>query len=459
MKLGVIILAAGLGTRMKTSTPKVLHRILGKPMLSYIIETAQKLKPVRIVVVTHPMQHQVHDLIAHHGAIKSVQRKMLGTADAVKTGLKKIGRSCGTVLVVNGDTPLIQAGTLKSFIGKFSRSRAEVSVLSFHAENPFSYGRIIRDQSGRSLCIVEQNDLDENQHSIKEVNSGVYAFKRSAEKYINRISINKRKSEYYLTDIVAFASRDESNCKVFQLGDESEFYGVNTLKDLLTAEKLMQKRIVEKFMLRGVRFLDEISVIIHSDVRIDRDTVISPNVSLREGTRIGKGCIIHHGASIKKSILGANVTVLEGSVINSSTIGGGSVIGPYAHLRPGSKIGKFVKIGNFVEIKNSFIADHSKASHLSYIGDATVGKNVNIGAGTITCNYDGRNKYHTFIEDGVFVGSDSQLIAPVRIGKNAFIAAGSTITKNVLPESLAISRTDQQEIADWAKSKRKRRKK
>lgn len=459
MRLGVIILAAGLGTRMKTTTPKVLHPILGKPMLSYVIETAERLKPLRIVVVTHPVQHEVHDLIAKHGAVKSVQKKMLGTADAVKTGLQNIGSSCDTVLVLNGDTPLIQTGTLKNFIGKFRKARAEVSVLSFHTEDPFSYGRIIRDHSGRSLGIVEQNDLDENQHFIKEVNSGVYAFIRTAGKYLSKISINKKKKEYYLTDVVALVNKDGGKCSIFPLGNEAEFYGVNTLKDLLTVERIMQKRIVEQFMLNGVRFLDENSVVIHSDVSIDSDTVISPNVSVGEGARIGRGCIIHQGASIKKSILGKNVTVLEGSVINSSTIGTGSVIGPYAHLRPDSKIGKFVKIGNFVEIKNTIIADHSKASHLSYIGDATVGKNVNIGAGTITCNYDGRNKYHTFIEDGVFIGSDSQLIAPVRIGKNAFVAAGSTITKNVLPESLAISRIGQQEIAGWAKSKGKRRKK
>ncbi|MGE5893474.1 MAG: bifunctional UDP-N-acetylglucosamine diphosphorylase/glucosamine-1-phosphate N-acetyltransferase GlmU [bacterium] len=458
MKKAVVILAAGLGTRLKSKKPKVLHTLLGKPMIAHVLDSVAKLRPDKIVVVVHPHHEDVHKVVKHYHARLAIQNRMSGTADAVKTALEHLKKFRGVILVLNGDSPLLSPVTLRQLLSKHQRTRSEISVLSFTAAEPYSYGRIIRDSSGKALRIVEENDLSDAEKNIREVNSGVYAFNDNVGKLVGRIQLNRKKKEYYITDLLEIARLTNHACSVFDIGNEAECHGVNTMFDLIKAETIMQKHIIERFMNAGVRFYDPGSVVVHPDTKIGPDCVIYPNVCFEGKTVIGEGALIFQGVRVIDSKIGRRVVILDHSLLEISEIGDDSVVGPCAHLRPHTKLGKSVKIGNFVEIKNASLSDRTKASHLSYIGDATIGADVNIGAGTITCNYDGFRKHHTRIRNGVFVGSDTQLVAPVEIGKNAFIAAGSTITSNVTPFALAMSRTRQREIAGWVKKQKRKRK-
>lgn len=457
MRTAVVLLAAGLGTRMKSVTPKVLHGILGKPMILRIIESLRKLRPERVLAVVNPSHPAVRELLSAQGVETALQRRIAGTAGAVRAGLPVLSGFDGTVLVLNGDTPLVSPETLRKFLRRHERTSSDLSVLSFTASNPFSYGRIFRDDSGRALRIVEEKDLDRSQKALDEVNAGVYALGSRAAALVDRIRMNPKKREYYLTDVLELAVRRGLRCEVFRIGSETEFQGVNTMADLAKVESILRDEVISRLMGSGVRFFDPGSVIVHPEARIGRDTVVYPNVCIEGRTAVGQGAIISPGVRIVDSLLGKGVAVLDNTLIENSRIGDHSVIGPCAHLRPHSIVGRGVKIGNFVEIKKSTLSDGVKASHLSYIGDASVGRDVNIGAGTITCNYDGAHKHRTVLGDGVFVGSDTQFVAPVEIGRNAYIAAGSTITRDVAPFSLALSRTDQVEISGWVK-KRKRKK-
>lgn len=458
MKFSVVILAAGLGTRMKSSTPKVLHHVLGKPMISHIVDAVKRIRPSKIITVIHPSQTGVALWLSSLGIETTVQPKPLGTADALKAALSKLKGYHGTVMVVNGDTPLLRSGTLKRFLSSHRKLHADVSVLSFHTNEPFAYGRIVRDVSGNACKIVEERDLARDQKEIKEVNSGIYALNRKALSLLIKIRKNVNKGEYYLTDIVEMSCNTGLKTVVIKEGREEEFYGVNTMADLLNVQRVLQDKIISNLMKNGVRIYDPGSVIIHGDVKIAKDTIIYPNVYLEGNSKIGKNSTILPGVRIVNSKIGKNVSILDNSIIEESIIGDNSIVGPFARSRPKSVLGKGVKIGNFVEVKNSRISDGTKANHLSYIGDSIIGKNVNIGAGTITCNYDGMNKNRTIIEDEVFIGSDSQLIAPVRIGKGAYIAAGSTITENVRANSLAISRVKQVEYQGWAEKRKVKKK-
>jgi bifunctional UDP-N-acetylglucosamine pyrophosphorylase/glucosamine-1-phosphate N-acetyltransferase len=459
MKIAVVVLAAGLGTRMKSDVPKVLHTVLGRPMISYVIDAARGIKPSRIIAVINPLHQEVVEYMSSLGVDTAFQGRPLGTADALKSALSKLKGFKDTVIVVNGDTPLLHTGTIKKFISKHERSGADISVLSFKTDTPFSYGRIIRELSGNSWKIVEERDLSGDQRQINEVNSGIYVLNGKALGLLKRVKKNPQKGEYYLTDIVEIGCNAGLKADVISVGREEEFFGVNTMADLLNVQWVLQDKIMSDFMKKGVRFYNPESVIIHDSVKIASDTIIYPNVCLEGKTEIGKGSKIFPGARIVDSTIGRNVSVLDNSVIEESKIGDHSTVGPFARFRPNSVLGKRVKVGNFVEVKNSTLSDGTKANHLSYIGDAIVGKNVNIGAGTITCNYDGVRKHKTVIEDGVFIGSDSQLIAPVRIGKGAYIAAGSTITDDIQAKSLAISRIKQVEYKGWTERKRKGQKK
>ena len=456
MRLAVVILAAGMGTRMKSSRPKVLHEILGRPMMEYIVGAARKLKPARIIAVANPRHTGVHGLAAAMGIEWTSQDRPLGTADAVKAAFRELSGFSGSVLVLNGDTPLITAATLKKFVRAHVSAGHRLSVLSFRASDPFSYGRIVRDGGGVPFAIVEERDLSAAMKDITEVNSGVYLIDSALAGLLDRIKRNPRKGEYYLTDLFSLAVKGKVACGVLEMGDEDEFHGVNSMKDLSRVQAIMQRRITDALMAKGVMFYDPGAVIIHPDVRIGAETVIYPSVCLEGGTVIGRGARIHSGTRIVDSRIGDNVTILDNTLIEGSRIKEDSVIGPHARVRPVTLIGKGVKVGNFVEVKNSRIGDGTKASHLSYIGDAVIGRNVNIGAGTITCNFDGLKKHRTVIGDDVFVGSDSQLIAPVRIGKGAFIAAGSTITDNVPAGALGIGRAAQKIHRQWALKRMKR---
>jgi bifunctional UDP-N-acetylglucosamine pyrophosphorylase/glucosamine-1-phosphate N-acetyltransferase len=451
MMLAGVVLAAGLGTRMKSSLPKVLHRLHGVPMLRYVLNTVRGLHPKKIVIVAGENVRDIIRSLDVTSDIAFAQQKIpKGTGDALSKAVPALKGFKGTVLVVNGDTPLITGSTLKNFLSLHKRKKNEVSVLSFESGDPGSYGRIVRDNKGRAAFIVEQRDATETQKTIREVNSGVYAIEPGAFPLLKEIKPNKSKGEYYLTDIVGIARDRGLRLDAFCAGFEDEFMGVNTIEELENAVRVMKKRIMKKLSDRGVHLIEKRSVFISSDTEIGADTKVYPNVHLEGKTSIGKRCTIYPNVRILDSIIEDGAVIKDSTLIEESIVKRNASVGPFAHIRPGSVIGEKAKIGNFVEVKKSVIGPGTKASHLSYLGDALIGKDVNIGAGTITCNYDGHKKHITTIEDGVFVGSDTQFIAPVKIGKGAFVGAGSTITADVPSHALALSRVKQRNIEGWA---------
>ncbi|MFA4918415.1 MAG: bifunctional UDP-N-acetylglucosamine diphosphorylase/glucosamine-1-phosphate N-acetyltransferase GlmU [Thermodesulfovibrionales bacterium] len=451
MKLACVVLAAGLGTRMKSSLPKVLHRLHGVPMLRYVLNALRTLHPQKIVIVAGKNIQDIKESLNDTAKIAFARQiEAKGTGDALLKAVPSLKGFKGAVLVVNGDTPLITGSTLKNFLSLHKRKRNEVSVLSFESRDPGSYGRIIRDNKGRAAFIVEQRDATETQKTIREVNSGVYAIESGALPLLKEIKPNKSKGEYYLTDIVGIARDKGLRLDAFCAGFEDEFMGVNTIEEFENAGRIMKRRIIKKFSDRGVHFIEKDSIFISSDTEIGADTNVYPNVHLEGKTSIGKRCTIYPNVRILDSIIEDGAVIKDSTLIEEAIVKRNASVGPFAHIRPGSVIGEKAKIGNFVEVKKSVIGPGTKASHLSYLGDALIGKDVNIGAGTITCNYDGHKKHITTIEDGVFVGSDTQFIAPVKIGKGAFVGAGSTITVDVPSHALALSRVKQRNIEGWA---------
>jgi bifunctional UDP-N-acetylglucosamine pyrophosphorylase/glucosamine-1-phosphate N-acetyltransferase len=454
--ISCVILAAGLGTRMKSSTPKVMLPIYDKPMLQYVIDAAKRLGAEMTVAVIGKKQSAISEAFGEEGITFAFQDRPLGTAHAMLSAAKRLDGLEGTVVVLNGDSPLIRPATLRKFVSLHRRNKNSLSVLSFNADDPGSYGRVIRDEKGSPVSIVEEKDASPEQKAVKEVNSGVYAIEKSSMPLVASIKLNRKKKEYYLTDVVELAVRAGARTGVYCIGEEEEFLGINNRRELSRAHLIMKRRLVIKFFEKGVSFLDGDSVLISPEARIGADTVIYPNVYIEGKTVIGKGCVVYPNVHISDSIIENNAVIKDSSVIEESRIGKGAQVGPFAHIRPGSKVGPSAKIGNFVELKKSEIGKGTKAMHLSYLGDSTIGKDVNIGAGTITCNYDGMRKHRTVIEDNVFVGSDSQLVAPVKIGKRSYIGAGSTITRNVPPDSLSLSRAQQKTAKGWSKKRGKR---
>jgi bifunctional UDP-N-acetylglucosamine pyrophosphorylase/glucosamine-1-phosphate N-acetyltransferase len=458
MTLSCVVLAAGLGTRMNSKLPKVLHKVCGIPMIRAVINTAEKLRPDRIVVVVGRQGELIKASLDHEGVVFALQREPKGTGHALRCARPLLGGTGDVIIVLNGDTPLLRSGTIKRFLNLHKRNGTAISVLSFRAQNPDSYGRIVRDGSGRILSIIEERDADAVQRKIDEVNSGVYALNYEALDVLDAIKINKGKGEYYLTDIVAAASRNGLRTAAYCIGSEEDFMGVNTRGELYKASGLMRKRIVEEWMHKGVIFLDTESVFIHPDVSIGKETTIYPNVYLEGRTTVGRDSLIYPNVRLRDSSIGNGVVIWDSTIIEGSRIKDRASVGPFARIRPGSEIGVEARIGNFVELKKAAIGKGSKASHLSYIGDATLGRDVNVGAGTITCNYDGTKKHKTEIGDNVFIGSDTQLIAPVHVGKGAYIGAGSTITRDVPAMSLAMSRVKQWNIEGWARKRQSKAK-
>ncbi len=455
MKISAVVLAAGLGTRMKSNIPKVLHKILGRPMLQYVIDTIKSIKPEKLIIIAGKNINAIKEAISRHNDIiyaKQIEPK--GTGHAALKALPQLKGFKGTVLITNGDTPLITRSTVLNFIALHKKRKNQVSVLSFESKEPSSYGRILRDNNGRVISIVEQRDASEEQKKIKEVNSGIYAIEDNALHLLKKIPLNKSKGEYYLTDIIEIAKNNGFRTDAICIGFEDELTGVNTQEELNLAATTMRYRIIKKFLESGITFFDTNSVYISSDVQIGHGTIIYPNVIIEGYTTLGEGCVIYPNVRIINSEIGDRAIIKDSTLIEGSVIKSNATIGPFAHIRPGSVICENAKIGNFVEVKKSIIGQSTKASHLSYLGDAKIGNNVNIGAGTITCNYDGKNKYITTIEDNVFIGSDTQLVAPVTVGKGAFVGAGSTITVNVPPDSLALSRVEQKNIEGWAIKRR-----
>jgi bifunctional UDP-N-acetylglucosamine pyrophosphorylase/glucosamine-1-phosphate N-acetyltransferase len=447
MNLSVVILAAGLGKRMKSDKPKVLHEVLGRPMLQHVIDAVKPLKPSRIAIVIGNGAETVKQQINEKGISFVLQKQLLGTGDAVLAARNHIKK--GTVLVLNGDGPLITTKTLRGFLTKHKRHKNTVSFLSFLDNSLSGYGRVFRDSEGKVTGIVEDKHASpEERIKFNELNSGVYLIESAAIGYLNSIKKNSSSGEYYLTDLVKLTADAGKKVNTYLCPPE-ETRGVNSRRELFEISAIMREKIISKWLDKGVTFIDPDTTVIHSTVSIGKDTIIYPNTYFEGNTSVGKNCIIYPGARICDSSLGDNVVVKDSTLIEDSKIGKNASVGPFAHVRPGCDVGQNSKIGNFVELKKTRLGKGAKASHLSYLGDAQIGSDVNIGAGTITCNYDGKNKFQTNIESGVFIGSDSQLVAPVTIGKGSYVAAGATITKDVPSGALAISRTRQKNLESW----------
>ncbi len=454
--LAAVILAAGKGTRMKSALPKVLHPICGQPMLYYPLEAAKQAGFKQLKVVVGHQAEQVIETFSDESLTWVRQTDQLGTGHALMCAADSLRGYSGPLLLHCGDVPLLRAETLEQLQNYHSQQQAAVTVLTAQMPNPQGYGRIIRN--GEQIQqIVEEKDASEEQRQITEINAGTYlfdtAFVLSALKGLNK---NNSQGEYYLTDIVAAAVAAGLKTRALCVEEPTEVMGINDRCQLAEAEVLMRWQINADLMFGGVSMVDPTTVYIDNGVEIGSDTTLHPNVQLRGKTSLGKNCIVETGVVVVDSQIGDGVLLKAGSAIEESQIGPGCKIGPMAHIRPGTVLTGNNKIGNFVEMKKSIFGEKSQASHLTYIGDSEVGCNVNFGCGTITCNYDGVNKHKTTVEDDVFVGSDCQFVAPVTIGRNSLIAAGSTITKDVPPDSLALSRTDQTNIDGWRLRKQKK---
>ena len=460
--LDVIILAAGLGTRMKSSTIKVLHRAAGRPILDYVLELASNVCERPPILVVGHQRESVKGAIGER-ARYATQDQQLGTGHAVLQAASLLeGESLkgGRILILSGDVPLTRAETLRGLLDEHSRSGNALTLLTMRLDDPAMYGRIIRDASGSVLRIVEAKDATPEQKVINEVNAGIYVFDAEGLfENLRHLSTNNAQGEYYLTDLLAVLRQAGQRVGAVVVDDPIEALGVNSREDLAAVEGEIQRRVIERLMKEGVTFRNPQTVVIDSTVFIGNDTVIYPFVTLEGKTTIGSRSVIEPGVHLVDMTVGDDVHIKTGTVAEESVIGAHATVGPYAHLRAGTRLGAHVKIGNFVETKKAFFDEGAKASHLSYIGDAEIGRDVNIGAGTITCNYDGVNKHKTILEDGVFIGSDTQLVAPVRIGKGAYVGAGSTITKDVPADALALSRVPQRVVEGWAKRRREELKK
>ncbi|XXM71863.1 bifunctional UDP-N-acetylglucosamine diphosphorylase/glucosamine-1-phosphate N-acetyltransferase GlmU [Lysinibacillus sphaericus] len=437
-----VILAAGQGTRMKSKLYKVLHPVCGKPMVEHVVDQITTLNIEKTVTI---IGHGA-ELVKSHLEGKSdfaLQEEQLGTAHAVMQSEDVLGNLEGTTLVVCGDTPLIKAETMESLVKHHEEQGAKATILTGCTEAPDGYGRIIRSQSGLVERIVEHKDASEEERQVKEINTGTYCFDNKALfNTLKKVSNDNVQGEYYLPDVIEILQKEGEVVSAYQTSDFDETLGVNDRVALSQAEATMKKRINEQHMRNGVTIQDPANTYIDAGVSIGRDTIIMPGTVIKGNSSIGEDSQIGPNSEVKDSTIGDR-TVVKQSVAHDSSIGSDVQIGPFAHIRPDSSIGDEVKIGNFVEIKKASFGKGSKASHLSYIGDAEVGSDVNIGCGSITVNYDGKNKHLTTIEDGVFVGCNSNLVAPVKVGKGAYIAAGSTITEDVPGESLSIARARQ----------------
>ncbi|MBD7970884.1 bifunctional UDP-N-acetylglucosamine diphosphorylase/glucosamine-1-phosphate N-acetyltransferase GlmU [Paenibacillus sp. Sa2BVA9] len=457
LKRMAIILAAGQGKRMKSKLYKVLHPVCGKPMVGHVLDTVGQAGVTRNIVV---VGHGAEAVKSYLGSAADyvLQEQQLGTGHAVKMAKDMLGKEEGTTIVICGDTPLVTKETLEGLMELHESRGAAATVLTAHMDNPAGYGRVIRSNEGSVTKIVEQKDCSPEEDAVQEINTGTYCFD-NAKLFaaLDKVTNKNAQQEYYLTDVIGIFREAGETIEAYMTQDVAESIGVNDRVALSEAEGFMRQRLVRKHMLNGVTIIDPSSTYIGADVTIGSDTVLYPGTMLKGNTVIGEGSVIGPNTDIEDSIIGDNVTVKH-SVLSKAEVGNGSSVGPFAYLRPASKLGEGVKIGDFVEIKNATIDNGSKVSHLSYIGDATVGKNVNIGCGAITVNYDGYNKSVTEIEDDAFVGSNVNLIAPVKVGKGAYVVAGSTITHSVSDNDLAIARVRQENKPGYADKIRARAK-
>ncbi len=459
-------MAAGKGTRLKSKHPKVLHEVGGKPILAHVIATAEKVVPAEdiFVIIGHEAE-RVREAVAGTGVNFVVQAEQRGTGHALmvaREALSGSGNSYDQVIVLSGDAPLITAETIRKLSDFHTAQKATMTLLSADLDNPYGYGRVIRKGArGRAevQAIVEEKSATPQQKKMREINSGFYAFDAPAlYEHIDLLSTVNPHGEYYLTDMAAIFNRARKKVVAIKTSDAGEVLGTNTRAEMMMLDARLRLAKCRELLEAGVTIYYPHTCVIDSDVEVGADTVIEPFVQLLGKTKLGADCRIRSYSVIGNSVLGDRVTVKPGTIMEDSRVGAGAVLGPYTHMRPGSEVGEGAHLGNFVETKKIKLGKGSKANHLSYLGDAEIGEGVNIGAGTITCNYDGANKHKTVIEDGVFVGSDSTLVAPVKIGRGAYIAAASCITEDVPADALALGRARQSVKEGWARAKREAQK-
>ncbi|MGI9315870.1 MAG: bifunctional UDP-N-acetylglucosamine diphosphorylase/glucosamine-1-phosphate N-acetyltransferase GlmU [bacterium] len=457
MSLEIIILAAGQGTRMRSTLPKVLHQVGGKSMLQHVVETSLQLNPKSIHVVTGYGSDTVKEntLAAlgekAQGIRWVLQKEQKGTGHAVAQAMPEVDNS-STCLILYGDSPLVNVETLRDLCA----ANSGLSLMTAKPENPEGLGRIVRDSQGKVTGIIEHKDATEEQRLIGEINSGIMACRADLlNRWVAGLDNRNSQGEYYLTDIVAKAVTDGEVVRTDLASDPNRLMGVNSCAELAVAERVFQNSIAQQLMRDGVTLMDPARLDVRGEPKFGSDCIVDINVFLEGNITIGNNVFIGPNCVVRNSIIGDHCRLHANSIIDDATLGDACEIGPFARVRPGTELSKSVKIGNFVEVKKSTLGEGSKANHLAYVGDSTVGNDVNIGAGVITCNYDGANKSQTIIGNDVFVGSDSQLVAPVEIGDGVTIGAGSTITRNVEADMLAISRAQQKSIANWRRPKKK----
>jgi bifunctional UDP-N-acetylglucosamine pyrophosphorylase / glucosamine-1-phosphate N-acetyltransferase len=451
----VVILAAGQGTRMKSSLPKVLHPVAGEPMVEHVLRSAAGLSPTTTtLIVGHGAQAIQAKLANHRGLRFALQIPQSGTAHALQQAEPLLAGQSGTVVLLSGDVPLLRSQTVGMLLATHSAAGAAATVLTAVVEQPYGYGRVIRTD-GEIVGIIEERDASPAQRLGREINSGIYVFELAPLfDALRTIAARNAQGEHYLTDLIAVYRRRRLAVETLIVGDPREIRGVNTRSELSEVGTIMRQNKNAELMAAGVTIVDPATTYIDGEVEVGPDTVIHPGVLLQGRSKIGSACEIHASVRIADSEIGDRVTVHNFCLILDSQVAEGASVGPFAHLRSATDVGRGAKIGNFVELKKTTFGAGSKASHLSYLGDATIGANVNVGAGTITCNYDGQKKHQTVIEDDAFIGSDSQLIAPVRVGKGAYVGAGSSITEDVPQGALAIGRGRQTNIEGWADRKK-----
>lgn len=445
--LDVLVLAAGLGTRMRSDLAKVLHKVDGRPLIGHVCRTAASLAPEKIYVVIGHQGDEVRRAVLaeleESQAVFVEQKEQLGTGHAVDSARQYLNARDSNLLILSGDVPLIRPETLGGLVRHHLSHRgkgAACTILTVKLKDPTGYGRIVRDDDGMFEAIVEQKDATDEQQEIREINSGIYCFDTNLLfAALTGVQNNNAQGEYYLTDVPALLRDAGESIAIYQHSDAQEIEGVNNRAQLADIERLLRRRTISRLMLDyGVTFIDPKTAYVSERARIGRDTVIYPNVAIEGESLIGDGCVIRSGTRITNSKIGSGVEVLDNCVVVESEIEGGCKVGPFAHLRGNAVMRAGAKVGNFVELKKTTLGRGSKANHLAYLGDATIGENSNIGAGTITCNYDGVNKHETHIGDNVKIGSDTMLVAPVKVGDGASTGAGSVVTRDVAPGELVV---------------------
>lgn len=430
-----VVLAAGKGVRMKSRRPKILHEVLGVPMVAHVVRVLEVLGAEKIYVVVSPSDHDAVREALGEKINLVIQREQFGTGHALLQTEKTLNGFSGSLLVLYGDTPLVTPELLKSLMSHHHKEKAQATMLTAELSNPTGYGRVIRKRQ-QFQSIIEERDAQEEEKKISEVNTGMYCMESPLIfRYLPSLSQDNAQKECYLPPVLERLVNDRHKVSTFMTKDSDLILGVNNRQELALVTQKMAERIRNYHMLQGVTLLDPASIFIEHDVIIGEDTIIYPHTILEKKTRIGKDCRIGPSTRLANTVVEDNA-IIQYAVADNAVIGTGASVGPFAYLRPGSNIGKKVKIGNFVEVKKSTIGDESKVPHLSYVGDAEIGKHVNIGAGAITCNYDGKGKHKTIIEDHAFIGSNSNLVAPVRIGTGAVTGAGAVVTKDVEPHTV-----------------------